>query len=143
VTTILASSVPPLDAALLTLATAHPEARARLDRAAQLVAAEAVTPIYGLGYLVASQSEPGRSYWVQLVDGRWTCECEDFRQRGGPCKHAWATILFATAERLDAEQGDPTGAPVAFPTPAYSAVDRFELTPQGEAAVAGRTGEVR
>jgi hypothetical protein len=69
---------------------------------------------------------------VQRVGEVWTCDCEDCRQRGCPCKHCWAVIIFQAAERLDAEANDPTLVP--FPTPAYDPeADRFELTPQGEA----------
>jgi hypothetical protein len=130
----LTRSVPHLDAALATLITVHPEARARLDRAAQLVAAEAVASVYGVGYLVASASDLGRSYWVQRVGAVWTCECADHRERQVTCKHGWAAVLFAAAERLDAQEGDPT-AVRPFPTLHYSAADRFALTPQGEAAL--------
>jgi hypothetical protein len=98
-----------------------------------LVEAGAVSPVYGIGYLVASQSEPGRTYWVQRVNDVLTCECEDFRQRGGPCKHGWAAVCFVACERLDAEASDPTiGADVVpLPGRAYSDEDRFELTAKG------------
>src|SRR2546430_15508762 len=103
---------------------AHPGAACRIERGARLVTAGAVTPIYGIGHLVASESEPGRSYWVQRIDGTPTCDCEDARQRGNPCKHGWATVLFAACERLDAEQSDPTLQPIPYAlTPrAYTAL---------------------
>lgn len=133
----LTSSVPHLDAALATLTAAHPGATVRLERAARLVAAGAVSPVYGIGHLVASESEPGRDYWVQRVNDVLTCECPDFRQRGGPCKHGWATVLFTACERLDAEQRDPTpGGVVSFPLPAFDLDrDRFVLTPEGHRAL--------
>jgi hypothetical protein len=117
-------SVPQLRTAVATLTAAHPGAACRIARGARLVTAGAVTSIYGIGYFVASESQPGRSYWVQLVDTLWTCECEDFRQRGGPCKHGWATVLFTACERLDAEQSDPTCDPIPYAlTPrAYTAL---------------------
>src|SRR5437870_1683010 len=108
------SSVPHLDTAIATLTAAHPAAACRIEGGARLVAAGAVCPIYGIGYLVASASEPGRSYWVQRIDGIPTCDCEDARQRGCPCKHGWATTLFTACERLDAEQSDPTEEPVPY-----------------------------
>ena len=65
----------------------------------------------------------------------WTCDCEDYRQRGGPCKHGWAAVIFQAAERLDAEASDPTVIPL--PTPAYDPdADRFELTAKGYATLA-------
>src|SRR4051794_30021353 len=90
-----------LATALAALSSAQPEATIRLERAARLVSVGAVNPVYGIGHLVASESETGRSYWVQSVNDVLTCECEDFRQRGGPCKHGWATVLFAVCERLE------------------------------------------
>ena len=120
-----ASSVPHLRTAVATLTAAHPAAACRIERGARLVAAGVVSPVYGIGYLVASESDPGRSYWVQRVGDVLTCDCEDCRQRGGPCKHGWATVLFAACERLDAEQSDPTAQPIAY-----------ELTPRAYAALA-------
>ena len=130
-------------AALATLTAAHPAATIRLERAARLVEAGAVSPVYGIGHLVTSGSEPGRAYWLQRVNDVWTCECEDFRNRGANCKHGWAAIVFAACERLDAEASDPTiGADlVALPERAYADEDRFELTPLGStAAVNTRIG---
>src|SRR5215216_4314924 len=103
-TTPATSSVPHLSTAVATLTAAHPGATHRIERGARLVAAGAVTPIYGIGYLVASESEPGRDYWVQRVNDVVTCECPDFRNRGANCKHGWAAVLFAACERLDAER---------------------------------------
>src|SRR3954454_679615 len=103
-----------LDSAKATLVAAHPGASIRLERGARLVTAGAVSPVYGIGYLVASESEPGRSYWVQRVNDVLTCECADCRRRGANCKHGWATVLFTACERLDAEQSDPTVEPIAY-----------------------------
>src|SRR5215207_9280961 len=100
-------SVPYLSTAVAILTAAHPGAACRIERGARLVTAGAVTPIYSIGYFVASESEPGRDYWVQRVNDVLTCDCEDCRQRGAPCKHGWATVLFTACERLDAEQADP------------------------------------
>jgi hypothetical protein len=134
----LGTSVAYLPAALATLTAAHPAASVRLERAARLVAAGAVSPVYGVGHLVASESEPERSYWVQRVNDVLTCECPDFRNRGANCKHGWAAVLFAACERLDAEQRDPTDAVIPIPTPAFDPDrDRFMLTAQGHAALAG------
>jgi uncharacterized Zn finger protein len=118
-------SVPHLSTAVATLTAAHPGAACRIERGARLVAAGAVTPIYGIGHLVTSESEPGRSYWLQRVNDILTCECPDFHNRGANCKHAWAVVVFAACERLDAEQADPTVQPIAY-----------ELTPRAYAALA-------
>jgi hypothetical protein len=138
----LTSSVPHLDAALATLTAAHPGATVRLERAARLVAAGAVSPVYGIGHLVASESEPGRSYWVQRINDVLTCECPDFRNRGANCKHGWAAILFAACERLDAEHGDPTpDRVIPFPLLAFDPDrDRFILTAKGDAALTALDG---
>src|SRR5215212_10055909 len=119
-----ARSVPHLRTAVATLTAAHPAAACRIERGARLVTAGAVTPIYTIGHLVASESEPGRDYWVMRVNDVLTCDCEDARQRGNPCKHGWATVLFTACERLDAEQSDPTCAPIPYAlTPrAYAAL---------------------
>src|SRR5215208_6703025 len=110
------ATLPHLRTALAALTAAQPAATIRLERAARLVEAGAVSSVYGIGHMVASESEPGRSYWVQRVNDVWTCECPDFRERGGPCKHGWAVVLFTACERLDAEQGAPTLANVTvFP----------------------------
>jgi hypothetical protein len=125
-----------LPAVVAVLSAAHPGAACRIERGARLVAAGAVALVYGIGFLVESASEPGRAYWVQRVGEVWTCDCEDCRQRGGPCKHGWAAVIFQAAERLDAEANDPTLIP--FPTPAYDPdADRFELTAKGEAYLRG------
>jgi len=120
-----ASSVPHLSTIVAALTAAHPGAACRIDRGARLVTAGAVTPIYGIGYLVASESEPGRDYWVMRVNDVLTCDCEDCRQRGAPCKHGWATVLFTACERLDAEQADRTVEPIGY-----------ALTPRGLVASA-------
>jgi len=58
------------------------------------------------------------------------CLCEDYKQRGGPCKHALAVRLLHACEDREAAR-----EPIAFPARAYSDEDRFELTPQGLAAL--------
>src|SRR4029453_8578090 len=122
VTTSTASSVPHLDAAVATLTAAHPGAACRIARGARLVTAGAVSPLYGIGYLVAGGGAPGGSYWAQRVNHALACDGEDPRQRGCPCKHGWATVLFTACERLDAEQHDmPSGAVIPLPTPPFDA----------------------
>lgn len=130
-----ATSVPHLATAVATLIAAHPTATVRLQRAARLVEAGAVSPVHGIGHLVASESDARRAYRVQRVNDVLTCECEDFRNRGANCKHGWAVILFAACERLDAEASDPTiGARVVpLPERAYADDERVELTREGHA----------
>src|SRR4051812_47806413 len=126
-----------LPAVVTTLNAAHPGAACRIERGAALVAAGAVERVYNV-WLVTSASTPNRAYGVIRLGALLTCDCEDYRQRGGPCKHGWAVVCFEAAERLDAEQRDPTAGDVLpFPTPAFDPDrDRFVLTPQGHAALA-------
>src|SRR4051812_50116204 len=106
-----------LPAVVATLTTAHPEAAARIERGAALVAAGAVERVYGV-YLVVSASAPDRAYGVIRLGALLTCDCPDYRERGGPCKHCWAVVCFEAAERLDAEQRDPAvTAGVRLPPP--------------------------
>jgi hypothetical protein len=129
-------SVAQINAVVAGLIAAHPEAALRIARGADLVEAGAVEPTYGGIYLVVSASDPTHAYAVIRVSDRWTCDCLDARQRGCPCKHCWATVIFQAAERLDAEASDPTVIP--FPTPAYDPdADRFELTAKGEVYLSG------
>src|SRR4051812_23406938 len=126
-----------LPAVVATLTTAHPEAAARIERGAALVAAGAVERVYNV-YLVTSASAPDRAYGVIRLGALLTCDCPDYANRGGPCKHGWAVVCFEAAERLDADASNPTLLP--FPSPAYDPdADRFTLTAQGLAALAETT----
>src|SRR3954451_18021961 len=132
-TTILAH----LPAIVAALTAAHPGAACRIERGAALVAAGAVERVYGV-YLVVSASAPDRAYGVIRLGALLTCDCPDYANRGGPCKHGWAVVCFEAAERLDAEVSDPTV--ISFPSPAYDPdADRFTLTAQGLAALAETT----
>src|SRR4051794_32376746 len=128
----LSRMVTHLPAIVTTLTAANPAAACRIQRGAALVAAGAVERVHNI-YLVTSASTPDRAYGVIRLGALLTCDCEDFRQRGGPCKHCWAVVCFEAAERLDAEQHDPTaGAVVPFPLSAFDPDrDRFILTAQG------------
>jgi hypothetical protein len=92
----------------------HPERAWRLVRAANLVAVRDITAYHGIGHLVGSECDPTRAYWVQPIDGRMTCDCQDYRQRGGPCKHGLAVELLQRCERAQAEAEDPTTAPIGY-----------------------------
>jgi hypothetical protein len=142
-----AFSLATLRTVLAELTQEHPDREWRLVKAANIVAVRTIAPVYGIGWLVGSETDAGKSYWVQPVDGQATCDCMDFRQRGGPCKHALAVDLYTRCERRDAEQGDPTvcGASganmVLLPQRAYPDDARFELTPLGYAALAASDSE--
>jgi hypothetical protein len=147
VVTILATSIPQaptfslatLRTVLAELTERYPQRAGRLVKAANIVAVRSIAPVYGIGWLVSSEVDADKTYWVQPVDALLTCDCMDFRQRGGPCKHGLAVELFTACERRDAEQADPTIGSniVPFPEqPAYSDEDRFELTPLGMQAAA-------
>jgi hypothetical protein len=130
-------SLATLRATLAELTAEHPTRAGRLVKTANIVAVRAIRPVYGIGWLVESETEAGKTYWVMPVDAQMTCDCQDYRQRGGPCKHALAVELFQPCERRDADANDPTGdAVIAFPTTAYTDGDRFSLTPLGMAALA-------
>jgi len=118
---------------LAELSAEHPERAGRLVKAANIVAVRDITPYHGIGWLVGSECDADKSYWVQPIDGQMTCDCMDYRQRGGPCKHALAVALYQRCERAEAEQADPTtdANVTPFPTPTYTENDRFELTPLG------------
>jgi hypothetical protein len=84
----------------------------------------------GMGYWVQSESDADKEYWVVPCDhGVWVCNCQDFKQRGGPCKHALAVQLLHECERREA--AGPNLVP--FPMERYSDTERFILTPKAEA----------
>jgi hypothetical protein len=80
---------------------AHPELACRMERAAHIVALRNIAP-------AMAASNRGTGYWVEAADGSteyWVvldprgyrgdrCSCPDFRNRGGPCKHAIAVRLL-------------------------------------------------
>ena len=108
-----------LPAIVAILSTANPGAAYRIARGAALVAAGAVERVYNV-WLVTSASTPNRAYGVIRLGALLTCDCPDYRERGGPCKHGWAVVCFEAAERLDAEANDPTLQPL-----------NYALTPRG------------
>jgi len=126
-----------LPAIVAALTAAHPGAACRIARGAALVAAGAVERVYNV-FVVTSASTADRAYVVVRTGALLTCDCPDYANRGGPCKHGWAVVCFEAAERLDAEASDPTVIP--FPTPNHDPhADRFELTVQGLAALDAMT----
>jgi hypothetical protein len=74
----------------------------RADRAAQIVAKGG---IYVDGDTIKVPSAAGdRVYTVRLVDGRVTCNCQDFANRQQPCKHVLSAQTFVARQ-------SGTGAP--------------------------------
>ncbi|MGQ9691459.1 MAG: IS6 family transposase [Thermoproteota archaeon] len=47
-----------------------------------------------------SQSDPKVSYTVSWVEGKWTCECEDYAKRGKMCKHIYAVNFLLDLPRI-------------------------------------------
>ena len=121
---------------------AHPELACRMERAALIVVQRTISPA------VAAENQ-GTCYWVEASDGSreyWVvldprgyrgdrCSCPDYRQRGGPCKHAMAARLLQKC--LQVERG-PEPPPTPFP--ARTLTDDqpipFVLTARGHAAAA-------
>ena len=106
-----------------------------MERAARIVALRRIQPGQGGGWWVESEGGKGE-YWVYLSERGYRadrCTCPDYKERGGPCKHAIAVRLLQACERAEAHHAAP--APIPFPTPTYTDADRFELTAKGEAAL--------
>ncbi len=130
-----AISLATLRAVLAKGQAAHPELACRMDRAAHIVALRRIEPSIapanrGACYWVQSECSD-REYFVVLSERGYfadQCSCPDFKNRGGPCKHAMAVRLLQACEREEARLGGAT----PIPTRAYSDDDRFELTELGE-----------
>ena len=88
--------------------TAHPELACRMERAAHIVALRRIDTAMapenkGVGYWVEA-SDGSREYWVTLDPRGYRgdrCSCPDYRQRGGPCKHAIAVRLLQACQRRE------------------------------------------
>jgi len=128
-------SLATLRATLAALKVQEPERGSRWDRAATIVALRIVKPGYTAGWWVESECEAHKWYWVLPVDGRDTCSCPDYQQRGGPCKHALAVRVLQACEAQDqtapcrGQDADILDLDPDAPIP-------YVLTPQGEAALA-------
>jgi hypothetical protein len=157
-------SLATLRAVLAELTAEHPARQSRLVKAANIVAIRGIDRYpHGGIWFVESESEAGKLYTLVPTPGGDTCDCMDFKQRGGPCKHALAIELLQRCERRDAEVDDPTTCThgeygpirgechddrgqlddadsarnvIAFPVAAPNPDDRFVLTPKGYAALA-------
>src|ERR687886_1616669 len=119
---------------------AHPELACRMERAALIVVQRSISPAmapenHGVGYWVEA-SDGSREYWVTLDPRGYRgdrCTCPDYRQRGGPCKHAMAVRLL---QECEADERGPEPPPLAFPPRGYADEDGFELILKGEAYLA-------
>ena len=68
--------------------------------------------MYGIGYLVGSAASPAARTGCT---GRAHLTCDCLRSAsGGPLQARLGDFLFTAAERLDAEQGDPTLGPIPY-----------------------------
>jgi hypothetical protein len=157
-------SLATLRAVLAELTTEQPTRQSRLVKAANIVAIRGIERYpHGGIWFVESESEAGKLYTLVPTPGGDTCDCMDYKQRGGPCKHALAVELLQRCERHSAEADDPTTCVhgeygticgechdarsqlddvdagtkvIAFPVVAPNPDDRFVLTLKGYAALA-------
>jgi hypothetical protein len=121
-------SLATLRTVLAEMTAEHPERQWRLVKAANIAAVRTVDRYpYGGIWFVGSECDPGKQYTIVPTENGDTCDCMDYRQRGGPCKHILAVEMFQRCERLDAEANDPTADE---PIP-------YELTDKGLAETAG------
>jgi hypothetical protein len=105
------------------------------DRAAAILATREVTPGLESGWYVQSEREPHILHWVyQSTMGAVFCSCPDAANRGNPCKHGRAVLLW---QRTLARTAALT-APIPFPARTVAADDApipFELTEAAYAAL--------
>src|SRR3954463_8740593 len=121
---------------LAAMEAAHPEQASRLVRAANIVAVREIEQCRDSGlWFVQSECDATNTYFVLFVPrfGIWTCNCKDFVQRGGPCKHALAVQMLQGCE---ARERGPEPPPLAFPARTLTDDEPipFELTALGVAA---------
>src|SRR4051812_28939502 len=105
-----------LRTAYATMIAAHPEQDRRLQRALAIVVAAEIERFISRGdaWQVQSLSDPDTYYVVTTLDRLLICSCPDAANRGLPCKHTLAIDLYRRAERLDAEEADPTQQPIGY-----------------------------
>jgi hypothetical protein len=126
-----AISLATLREVLADLKAGEPERGMRWDHAAMIVALRRIEPGIRCGWWVESECEAGRFYWVfkPSVSPVEHCMCQDFKVRGGPCKHALAVRLLQACQ----------SHPVVIPFPTRTLPDDepipFELTDAAHAAL--------
>ena len=109
-------SIAHLRTAYAAMVAAHPEQDTRLQRALAIVVASDIEQFISRGdaWQVQSLNDPDIYYVVTTLDRLLICSCPDAANRGLPCKHTLAIDLYRRAERLDAEEADPTQQPIGY-----------------------------
>src|SRR3954471_11665242 len=128
-------SLATLRAVLADMEAAHPERASRLARAANIVAVREIEHSTDSDlWFVQSECDATNTYFVLYVPqfGIWTCNCKDFVQRGGPCKHALSVQMLQACEARERGTEPP---PLAFPARTLTDDEPipFELTALGMA----------
>lgn len=96
------------------LSREYPQAGPRLDHAAFIATfREVERGTIPSVWWVQSESDPNQTY---MVTAGLLCCCQDFARRGKlvPCKHLLSVEIVQRAERIIAEQGDPTTQPIPY-----------------------------
>jgi hypothetical protein len=101
-------------------ATDLPDRAYAWDKAAAILATRELTPGLESGWYVQSEREPHIRHWVyQSTTGAVFCSCPDAANRGNPCKHGRAVLLWQrTLARTAA-----LGAVIPFPACTVPDVD--------------------
>ena len=109
-------SLATLRAVVAELEAAHPERGRRYQAVATIVALRRIEEAAaGPGaWWVQSESAPINEYYVVHLPefAQWHCTCQDFQQRGGPCKHGLAVQVLLACE---ARERGPEPPPLALP----------------------------
>ena len=128
-------SLATLRTVLAEMQTAEPERGQRWTRAGSIVALRSIEPTPNGNYWVQSEMDPDAEYivcWLPDFDA-WGCNCKDFQQRGGPCKHGLAVrLMLACEERERGPEPPPLALPFAEADPAEAIP--YVLTALGEQA---------
>jgi hypothetical protein len=98
---------------------ALPNLNGRVEKARDLVLANAVIPNQDGTFTVQSQAEPGKTYTVNGSCERSEhprCDCPDAQSREGQCKHLIATWLWRKARKMVEQQQRETALP-QLPSP--------------------------
>ena len=131
-----AFSLATLRTVLAEMEAAEPERCQRWLRAATIVALRRIERTENGNYWVQSEADPTAEYFVCHLPefDRWVCNCKDFQQRGGPCKHGLAVRLMLACEAR--ERGpEPPPIPLPFTEADPDAPIGYELTAAALAAL--------
>jgi hypothetical protein len=131
-----AFSLTTLRIVLVEMQTAEPERGQRWVRAATIVALRHIEPTANGNYWVGSELDPDAEYIVCYLPSfdAWGCNCQDFQQRGGPCKHGLAVrLMLACEERERGPEPPPLALPFTEDDP--DAPIAYALTPRALAVV--------